>query len=109
MSMKLRLLAFAFAALATLAHGEIRTEPEVQPGTAAPEPKGLRLAPAQVAATRLAPFAVPKADVEVPGRPPKIGHARDVAELAGAGAASRSLAWDPIAGGRSRAAFSVTS
>ena len=102
-----------FAALllaaATLAQGEIRTESEVQAGASDPEPKGLRVAPGHVAATRLREFVAPKAEVDAPGRPPKIGHAREVGSLAAPGAASRSLSWEPASEGRRRAAFSVTS
>ena len=102
-----------FAALllaaAALAQGEIRTESEVQPGATAPEPKGRRVAPGHVAATRLPIFVAPKAEAQAPGRPPKIGHAREVQPLAAPGAASGSLSWEPSSEGRRRAAFSVTS
>src|SRR5688572_26215039 len=94
------LLAAALLATATLAHGEIRTEPEVQPGADAPELEAHRVAPAEVASTRLHAFVVPKDDVELPGRPPKIGHAREVAPLAAPGAARRSLAWESTPDGR---------
>src|SRR5687768_15027386 len=103
------LLGAALLAAATLAQGEIRTEPEVHPASSTPEPKALRVAPAKVAATRLPAFVAPKDEVELPGRPPKIGHAREVAPLAAPGAASRWLDWESAPAGRSRAALSITS
>ena len=108
--MRARCFGLALALAASAVHAEIRTEPEVQPGTPGAEAKSLRAAPARVAATRLPAFAVPKAEAERPGLAPRIGHAREVADLAAPGAASRELAWERSGGGgRSRAAFSVTS
>ena len=107
--MKWRLIALALAATATFAQAEIRTEPEVQPGPPGAEPKSVHVPPAQVAGTRLPAFAAPKAEIETPGRPPKIGHAREVAALADPAAVTRGLAWEPVPGGRVRAALAVTS
>ena len=103
------LLLAAVLAAACLAHAEIRTEPERQPGSPAAEAKAYRAPPARVAATRLSPFAAPKAQVELPGTPTQIGHARVVDALDAPVSAGRALAWEPAGDGGLRAAFSVTS
>jgi hypothetical protein len=99
-------LVAALLGAATLAQGEIRTEPEVQPGPPAAEPVAHRVPPARVAAIRLEPFAVPKALAHVPGTPAQIGYART---LLTPRAAADTLTWEFAPGGGLRAAFSVTS
>ena len=99
-------LAAALLAAATLAHAEIRTEPELQSGSPAAEAKARRLPPAVVAATRLAPFSAPKAQAWVPGTPAQIGYPRAVAAPK---AAAGGLVWEEGPGNTRRAAFSVTS
>lgn len=99
-------LAAALLAACTLAQAEIRTEPEVQPGSPAAESKARRLPPPFVAETRLAPFAAPKARAHIPGTPAQIGYAR---ALATPRSATGGLTWEALAGGSRRAALSLTS
>src|SRR4051812_24605912 len=95
---RLRFLAAALCAASLLAHSEIRTEAEVQPGTPEVVQKARRAPPAHVAQTRLAPFTAPKAtQPEKRGIPTQVGYSRDVDALSSVEAVRDALAWESLA------------